>query len=171
MTGSSGTTIGTPEYMSPEQVQGHKLDGRSDLFSLGMTVYQLLRGELPFEAPSLTGLMFKIANEPQPDVTFLRPDIPPTVKVVVDKILNPKVAELAGVAQHAIAPFTVAATVVDGLPPNLSTRAEEGTIAASFWRSATLPAPTTSGTVPNALLSTTRTRSPPMLVWTIWRSV
>jgi serine/threonine protein kinase len=53
-----------------------------------VTLYQLLRGELPFEAPSLTGLMFKIANEPAPDVTFLRPEIPPTVKVVVDRALQ-----------------------------------------------------------------------------------
>ena len=84
----TGTILGSPLYMSPEQVQGHKLDGRSDLYSLGVALYQLLRGELPFEAPSLTGLMFKIANEPHPDVTFLRPDIPPTVKVVMDKALQ-----------------------------------------------------------------------------------
>jgi len=84
----TGTILGSPLYMSPEQVQGHKLDGRSDLYSLGVTLYQLLRGELPFEAPSLTGLMFKIANEQHPDVTFLRPDIPPTIKVVVDKALQ-----------------------------------------------------------------------------------
>ena len=68
----------------------------------------------------------------------------------------------------AIAP---AAMVVPGWPPKVSGRAEEGTIAASFWRSATLAAPTTSGKVPKTLLSTTRTRSPPMLVRTIWRSV
>ncbi|HEY1992385.1 MAG TPA: serine/threonine-protein kinase, partial [Gammaproteobacteria bacterium] len=84
----TGTILGSPLYMSPEQVSGRKLDGRSDLYSLGVTMYQLLRGELPFEAPSLTGLMFKIANDPHPDVTFLRPDIPPTVKVVVDKALQ-----------------------------------------------------------------------------------
>ena len=84
----TGTILGSPLYMSPEQVQGHKVDGRSDLYSLGVSVYQMLRGELPFEAPSLTGLMFKIANEPHPDVTFLRPDIPPTVKVVIDKALQ-----------------------------------------------------------------------------------
>ena len=84
----TGTILGSPLYMSPEQVSGNKLDGRSDLYSLGVSVYQLLRGELPFEAPSLTGLMFKIANEPHPDVTFLRPDIPPTVKVVIDKALQ-----------------------------------------------------------------------------------
>ncbi len=84
----TGTILGSPLYMSPEQVSGNKLDGRSDLYSLGVTVYQLLRGELPFEAPSLTGLMFKIANEQHPDVTFLRPDIPATVKVVVDRALQ-----------------------------------------------------------------------------------
>jgi serine/threonine-protein kinase len=74
--------------MSPEQVSGKKIDGRSDLYSLGVSIYQMLRGELPFEAPSLTGLMFKIANEPHPDVTFLRPDIPPTVKIVIDRALQ-----------------------------------------------------------------------------------
>ncbi len=85
----TGTILGSPLYMSPEQVSGEKkLDGRSDLYSLGVTFYQLLRGELPFEAPSLTGLLFKIANEPHPDVTFLRPDIPPTIKVVVDRALQ-----------------------------------------------------------------------------------
>ena len=84
----TGTILGSPLYMSPEQIAGNKLDGRSDLYSLGVTLYQLLRGELPFEAPSLTGLMFKIANEPHPDVTFLRPDIPPTIKVVVDRALQ-----------------------------------------------------------------------------------
>ncbi|MGE5625562.1 MAG: CHASE2 domain-containing serine/threonine-protein kinase, partial [Bacillota bacterium] len=84
----TGTILGSPLYMSPEQVSGQKIDGRSDLYSLGVSIYQLLRGELPFEAPSLTGLMFKIANEPHPDVTFLRPDIPPTVKVVIDRALQ-----------------------------------------------------------------------------------
>ncbi len=84
----TGTILGSPLYMSPEQISGNKLDGRSDLYSLGVTFYQLLRGDLPFEAPSLTGLMFKISNEPHPDVTFLRPDIPATVKVVVDRALQ-----------------------------------------------------------------------------------
>ncbi|HEU5397814.1 MAG TPA: serine/threonine-protein kinase, partial [Gammaproteobacteria bacterium] len=84
----TGTILGSPLYMSPEQVAGNKVDGRSDLYSLGVTFYQLLRGELPFEAPSLTGLLFKITNEPHPDVTFLRPDIPPALKVIVDKALD-----------------------------------------------------------------------------------
>lgn len=84
----TGTILGSPSYMSPEQVSGRKVDGRSDIYSLGVTFYQLLRGELPFESSSLTGLMFKIANETHPDVTFLRPDIPVTIKAVIDKALQ-----------------------------------------------------------------------------------
>ncbi len=84
----TGTILGSPSYMSPEQVAGQKVDGRSDLYSLGVTFYQLLRGELPFEAPSLTGLMFKISNEPPPDVSFLRPDIPPRLKDIVERALQ-----------------------------------------------------------------------------------
>ena len=86
----TGTLLGSPSYMSPEQVAGGKADGRSDLYSIGITLYQLLRGELPFEAPSLTGLMFKIANTPPPDVTFLRPDISPLLKDIVERCLQKK---------------------------------------------------------------------------------
>ena len=84
----TGTILGSPSYMSPEQVAGKKVDGRSDLYSLGVTFYQLMRGELPFEAPSLTGLMFKISNEQPPDVTFLRPDIPAVLREAVEKALQ-----------------------------------------------------------------------------------
>lgn len=89
----TGTILGSPSYMSPEQVAGRKVDGRSDLYSLGITFYQLLRGELPFESSSLTGLMFKIANETHPDVTFLRPDIPAILKTVIDKALQKNAAD------------------------------------------------------------------------------
>jgi eukaryotic-like serine/threonine-protein kinase len=84
----TGTILGSPSYMSPEQVAGKKVDGRSDLYSLGVTLYQLLRGELPFEAPSLTGLMFKVSNMPPPDVTFLRPDISPKLKEIIERALQ-----------------------------------------------------------------------------------
>lgn len=86
----TGTILGSPSYMSPEQVGGGKVDGRSDLYSLGVTLYQLLRGELPFEAPTLTGLMFKVANSSPPDVSFLRPDISPVLKALVDRMLQKK---------------------------------------------------------------------------------
>ena len=60
--------LGTPSYMSPEQLAGKKIDGRSDLFSLAASLYQLLSGRLPFEGESMAQLMFKIANEPAPDI-------------------------------------------------------------------------------------------------------
>ena len=60
----TGMVLGTPSYMSPEQLAGRKLDGRSDLFSLAVTLYQMLAGRLPFDGESMAQLMFRIANEP-----------------------------------------------------------------------------------------------------------
>ena len=59
-----GTVLGTPTYMSPEQVAGKKVDGRSDLYSLGVMFYQMLSGVAPFRGDSMATLMFRIANEP-----------------------------------------------------------------------------------------------------------
>lgn len=83
----TGTILGTPSYMSPEQVLGRKVDGRSDLFSLGVTFYQMLRGELPFDGQPLATLMYKIANEPHPQVTHLRLDLPPSLNDIMDRAL------------------------------------------------------------------------------------
>jgi eukaryotic-like serine/threonine-protein kinase len=65
----TGMVLGTPSYMSPEQLAGKRIDGRSDLFSLAVTLYQMSCGRLPFEAESMTQLMFKIANEQHPNIT------------------------------------------------------------------------------------------------------
>lgn len=86
----TGTILGTPSYMSPEQVLGRRVDGRSDLFSLGVTFYQMLRGELPFDGQPLATLMYKIANEPHPQVTHLRLDLPPCLNEIMDKALAKK---------------------------------------------------------------------------------
>ncbi|HEX7360693.1 MAG TPA: serine/threonine-protein kinase, partial [Bryobacteraceae bacterium] len=59
----SGTMIGTPNYMSPEQIQGLTVDGHSDQFSLAVMVYELLGGEKPFEAENLPGLFYKICRQ------------------------------------------------------------------------------------------------------------
>jgi len=89
----TGVILGTPSYMSPEQLAGKRLDGRSDLFSLGAMLYQLLTGVLPFQADSMTTLMFKIANESHLDITTVRADIPECLKRVVDKALQKSVKE------------------------------------------------------------------------------
>lgn len=86
----TGIILGTPSYMSPEQLAGKELDGRTDLFSLGVTLFQLLSGELPFHADSMATLMFKIANEPHQDIAELRADLPPCLKHVVDRALQKK---------------------------------------------------------------------------------
>lgn len=72
----TGMVLGTPSYMSPEQLSGKKVDGRSDLFSLAVTLYQLLSGRLPFEGDSMAQLMFRIANEDAPDILTIKPVIP-----------------------------------------------------------------------------------------------
>ncbi|TXH03643.1 MAG: CHASE2 domain-containing protein [Nevskiaceae bacterium] len=84
----TGMVLGTPSYMSPEQLSGKKVDGRSDLFSLGVTLYQLLTGNLPFQADSMATLMFKIANEPHASIVVIRPDLPAALGPIVDRALQ-----------------------------------------------------------------------------------
>ncbi|MGH8540362.1 MAG: serine/threonine-protein kinase, partial [Stenotrophobium sp.] len=84
----TGMVLGTPSYMSPEQLSGKRVDGRSDLFSLGVTLYQLLTGSLPFQADSMATLMFKIANEPHGNLIIIRPDLPPPLNDVIDHALQ-----------------------------------------------------------------------------------
>jgi serine/threonine-protein kinase len=75
----TGMVLGTPSYMSPEQLAGKRIDGRSDLFSLAASLYQLLSGRLPFEGESMAQLMFRIANEAPPDILQFNPAVPPAI--------------------------------------------------------------------------------------------
>jgi serine/threonine protein kinase len=79
----TGLVLGTPSYMSPEQMAGRSVDGRSDLYSLGVMLFQLLTGHLPHTGDSMARLMFQIANEPAPDVRSLRPELPEALANVV----------------------------------------------------------------------------------------
>jgi len=97
ITGSSrtktGMVLGTPSYMSPEQLAGAKIGGASDLFSLGASLYQMVCGKLPFEGDSMAQLMFRIANEPHADILSIKPDVPPCVVAIINKALAKKVEE------------------------------------------------------------------------------
>ncbi len=84
----TGTILGSPSFMSPEQLSGERVDGRSDLFSLGVTLFQLLTAQLPFTADSLSSLMYRIANERHPDPCKLRPGLPACVRAIVDRALQ-----------------------------------------------------------------------------------
>jgi eukaryotic-like serine/threonine-protein kinase len=83
----TGIVLGTPSFMSPEQLEGRTVTGHSDLFSLGVSLFQLLTGQLPFTADSMTGLMQQIAEAPHPPLRALRPDLPPCVDAIIDRAL------------------------------------------------------------------------------------
>jgi serine/threonine protein kinase len=83
ITNSGVEMIGTPHYMSPEQARGHPVDGRSDLYSLGVLLFQMLTGRVPFDGDSTVGIVMKHINAPVPDVTESWPTLPPALNAVV----------------------------------------------------------------------------------------
>ena len=83
----TGIVLGTPSFMSPEQLEGRTVTGHSDLFSLGVSLFQLLTGQLPFTADSMTGLMQQIAEAPHPPLRAFRPDLPACVESIIDRAL------------------------------------------------------------------------------------
>ncbi len=85
LTGSG--VIGTPAYMSPEQAQGTQVDGRSDVYGLGVIIYQMLTGQQPYSADTPMGVVLKHITEPVPDILKLIPDMPPEVDDLIKKAL------------------------------------------------------------------------------------
>lgn len=83
----TGVILGTPSYMSPEQVLGKKVDGRSDLFSLGVVFFELITGEKPFQGDSIATLMFNIANTPHVSPKELLPNVPDCCVYIANKLL------------------------------------------------------------------------------------
>ena len=118
-TGSTrtGIVLGTPSFMSPEQLEGRTVTGHSDLFSLGVSLFQLLTGQLPFTADSMTGLMQQIAEAPHPPLRAFRPDLPACVDGIIDRALakNPEARFESG-AQMAAALEDCRSRLPTGLP-------------------------------------------------------
>jgi tRNA A-37 threonylcarbamoyl transferase component Bud32 len=85
----TGIAIGTPAFMSPEQAAGERvIDGRSDLYSLGVVAYQMLTGELPFQSPTVPGLLMKQISTPATPVDRLRPETPQELALTVMRCLE-----------------------------------------------------------------------------------
>lgn len=82
-----GTTLGTPLYMSPEQVSGSKVDPRSDIYSFGVTCFQMLTGRPPYEGPTAVSIAIKHLNEPVPLLSARRPDLPPALSAIVARMM------------------------------------------------------------------------------------
>jgi serine/threonine-protein kinase len=83
----AGSVLGTPSYMSPEQIRGEDLDGRSDLFSLGCVLYELLTGVKPFRGETLAALSYQITQEPPTPATRQNPVVPARCDEILSKVL------------------------------------------------------------------------------------
>jgi CHASE2 domain-containing sensor protein len=89
----TGLVLGTPSFMSPEQLAGKKIEGASDLFSLGVSLYQMACGKLPFQGDSMAQLMFRIANEPHADILSFRADLSPCLVMIINRSLAKRAEE------------------------------------------------------------------------------
>lgn len=80
-----GAVVGSPAYLSPEQVKAETVTPQSDIYSLGIVLYEMLTGEKPFSTSGLSALLIKQVNEPLPDIRIVRPEIPETVELVIQQ--------------------------------------------------------------------------------------
>ena len=79
--------IGTPTHMSPEQARGEDVDGRTDIYSLGVILFEMLSGKTPFEATTPLGMAYKHASEPPPHIRDINPNLPAGVEPIIHKVL------------------------------------------------------------------------------------
>lgn len=89
----TGIILGTPSYMAPEQLTASGVTGQSDLYSLGVTIYQLIAGRAPFQADSIPKLMDKIIHEPHQPLCEIRDDVPACVDIIVNKSMAKNAAD------------------------------------------------------------------------------
>ncbi len=155
----TGMVLGTPSFMSPEQLAGKKVDGRSDLYSLGVMLYQLLTGVLPFRGDSMAELMYKIANEEAVDVRQLRPELPAALATVVQRALAKRpearyqhghdfavelgacLASVAGLPQQVPAPLPPPTAFSPAPAPAAPTQSWSATAAQTVAHQPVAPAP------------------------------
>ena len=83
----AGALVGTVDYMSPEACRGEELDGRSDIWSFGVLLHEMLVGKLPFSGEQITATILAIFNNPTPDLLALRPEVPPALVRLIGQML------------------------------------------------------------------------------------
>ncbi|NQT92592.1 MAG: serine/threonine protein kinase, partial [Lentisphaerae bacterium] len=116
----SGHIMGTPYYMSPEQCQAKKLDGRSDVYSLGATYYHLLTGSFPYSGDSLFDIMYQHKEGPIPQVQEKRPDAPASVQPIIERAMAKKPEDRFQTMEEFAAALSNVAqppSAVSGAPP------------------------------------------------------
>ena len=132
---ATGAVMGTARYMSPEQIKGERIDERTDIYSLGVVLFEMAGGRAPFESDSAMTIMMMHVNDPVPDLRQLRPDVPPGLVQVINKTLTKerdkrfgRASEIARALRHpglsATAP-AAAATIIEPAPDRIARRQPE----------------------------------------------
>ncbi len=152
----AGTTMGTPAYMSPEQAQGHPLDHRSDLYSLGATFYYMLAGVPPFRADSPVALALKQVREIPSSLLIHRPDLPLEIDRLVMKLMAKNPADRFQSAAEMLAELARIRETIQ-IPPSASGEPADG----PYARTEEFPAPAQSANAPTPATATAPTAATP----------
>jgi serine/threonine protein kinase/WD40 repeat protein len=129
---ATGATIGTAKYMSPEQIRSERVDERADIYSLGVTLYEMLSGQPPYLADSALTLMMMVLNDPLPDLRQARPGVPPSLAMVMERTLAKVPGErFQSMDELAAALRTVQADLSASLDKSSPTETDESLAAAA----------------------------------------
>jgi len=124
----TGVLLGSPQYMSPEQIAGQAVDHRADIFSLGLVLYEMLTGVKPFQGEDIPELMFKVANLSATPPSHLAPDLPPVIDFIIARALKKKAEERYATAADMAKDLREAMAEVAAAEAAGATRADAPTV-------------------------------------------